>query len=146
VLIQGGALTNVAPDDLAWPLAPQVEAVRLGLYALARLGSFDALASAVLDAAGNPVSTWWPVAYALGRVGDPRAAQPLLALLPAPGGFTVAFAARGLGTLKAQTAAARLREIVGARRRDPAIVVQPVRALARFAIRSPFSSSRPCSL
>src|SRR4030095_8998226 len=34
--IQGGALMNVAPDDLSWPLAPPTEAIRLGFYALVR--------------------------------------------------------------------------------------------------------------
>ena len=55
--IKAGALTGVAPDDLTYPLAPPVEAVRLGLYALVRLGSYEALAAAVLDANGQPVST-----------------------------------------------------------------------------------------
>jgi len=129
VHVQAGALTAVAPDDLAWPLAPPVEATRLGLYALVRLGSFDGIASDVLDAGGMPVSTWWPVAYALGRSGDARAAPALLALLPTPGRFTAAFAARGLGALKAQGAAAALRDIVGTRQRDPAIVIESIRAL-----------------
>ena len=128
--IQGGALTNVAPDDLAWPLAPPVEAARLGLYALVRLGSYDAIASDVLDANGAPVSTWWPVAYALGRAGDARATPALLSLLQTPGRFTAAFAARGLGALKAQSAAAALRDIVAKRQRDPAIVIEAIRALA----------------
>jgi len=138
-LVQGGALTNVAPDDLAWPLAPPVEATRLGLYALVRLGSYDGIASDVLDANGAPISTWWPVAYALGRAGDARAVPALTALLATPGRFTAAFAARGLGALKAQNAAGALRDIVDKRQRDPAIVVEAIRALA--AIRDP--ASRP---
>ena len=129
-LIQGGALTNVAADDLAWPLAPPVEATRLGLYALVRLGSYDGIASSVLDANGTPVSTWWPVAYALGRSGDARAVPALIALLPTPGRFTAAFAARALGALKTPNAAAALRDIVTRRQRDPAIVIEAVRALA----------------
>jgi cyclophilin family peptidyl-prolyl cis-trans isomerase/HEAT repeat protein len=128
--IQAGALVNVAPDDLGWPLAPPVEAARLGLYALVRLGSFDGIASDVLGPDGAPVSTWWPVAYALGRSGDARATAALLALLPTPGRFTAAFAARGLGALKAQGAAPALREIVDKRQRDPAIVIESIRALA----------------
>ena len=128
--VQGGALMNIAPDDLAWPMAPPVESARLGLYALVRLGSFDAIASAVLDASGAPASTWWPVAYALGRAGDARAAPALVALLATPGRLTAAFAARGLGALKAQSASAALRDIVMRRQRDPAVVIQAVRALA----------------
>ena len=46
--IKAGALMGVAPDDLTYPLSPPAEAVRLGLYALARLGAYDALAAAVL--------------------------------------------------------------------------------------------------
>ena len=138
-LIQGGALTNVAADDLAWPLAPPADATRLGLYALVRLGSYDGIASSVLDANGAPVSTWWPVAYALGRSGDARAVPALIALLPTPGRFTAAFAARGLGALKAPNAAAALRDIVTRRQRDPAIVIEAARALA--AIRD--TASRP---
>ena len=38
--IKAGALTGVAPDDLTYPLSPAAEAVRLGLFALARLGSY----------------------------------------------------------------------------------------------------------
>ena len=128
--VQSGALMNIAPDDLAWPLAPAVESARLGLYALVRLGSFDAIASAVLDASGAPASTWWPVAYALGRAGDARAAPALVSLLATPGRLTAAFAARGLGALKAQSASTALRDIVMRRQRDPAVVIQAVRALA----------------
>ena len=137
-LVQAGALTNIGPDELTYPLSPQAEAARLGLYALVRLGSFDGIAQSVLAGGrGAPVSTWWPVAFALGRSGDERAAPPLMALLQTPGRFTAAFAARGLGALKAQSAAAALRDIVNARQRDPAVVVEAVRALA--AIRDPAS-------
>jgi cyclophilin family peptidyl-prolyl cis-trans isomerase/HEAT repeat protein len=128
--VQGDVLMSIAPDDLAWPLSPQIESARLGLYALVRLGSFDGIASAVLDASGGPVSTWWPVAYALGRAGDARAVPPLLSLLATPGRFTAAFAARGLGTLKAQNASTALRDIVMKRQRDAVVVIQAIRALA----------------
>jgi HEAT repeat protein/cyclophilin family peptidyl-prolyl cis-trans isomerase len=128
--LQGGALNAVAADDLAFPLAPPVEAVRLGLYALVRLGSYDAIASCVVNPNGAPVSAWWPIAYALGRAGDARATPTLTVLLQTPGRFTAAFAARGLGTLKAQNAAPALRDIVDKRQRDPAIVIEAIRALA----------------
>jgi HEAT repeat protein len=128
--IQGGALNAVAADDLAFPLAPPVEAVRLGLYALVRLGSYDAIASCVVNPNGAAVSAWWPIAYALGRAGDARAAPTLTTLLQTPGRFTAAFAARGLGTLKAQNAAPALRDIVDKRQRDPAIVIEAIRALS----------------
>jgi cyclophilin family peptidyl-prolyl cis-trans isomerase/HEAT repeat protein len=128
--IQGGALNTVAPDDLGWPLAPPVEAVRLGLYALVRLGSYDGIASSVVNPNGAPVSAWWPIAFALGRSGDARAVPTLTALLPTQGRFTAAFAVRGLGALKALNAAPALRDIVDKRQRDGAIVVEAVRALA----------------
>ena len=130
-LVQAGALKDLAADDLTYPQAAPAEAVRLGLYALVRLGSFDGIASSVLSGgSGTPVSTWWPIAYALGRAGDMRAVPALTALLPTPGRFTAAFAARGLGALKAESAAATLRDIVDKRQRDPAVVIEAIRALA----------------
>jgi HEAT repeat protein/cyclophilin family peptidyl-prolyl cis-trans isomerase len=128
--VQGGALNTVAPDDLTSPLAPPVEAVRLGLYALVRLGSYEGIATSVVNTNGAPVSAWWPVAFALGRSGDARAVPALTVLLATPGRFTAAFAARGLGALKAQNAAPALRDIVDKRQRDPAVVIEAMRALA----------------
>ena len=104
--IKSGALTGLAPDDLTYPLSAPAETARLGLYALARLGAYDALAAAVL-VNGQPVSTWWPVAYALQRVGDPRAAPALMALVNTPGRFTASFAVKGLGSSKATRGGAR---------------------------------------
>jgi cyclophilin family peptidyl-prolyl cis-trans isomerase len=131
-----GALGAIEPDDLSYPLAPPVEAVRLGLYALVRLGSYEALAAAALDAKGQPISRWWPVAYALQRLGDARAVQTLLTLLNTPGRYTAAFAARGLGTTKATQAAATLRGLIEQRRADPAVLVQALRALASIGDRA----------
>jgi cyclophilin family peptidyl-prolyl cis-trans isomerase/HEAT repeat protein len=128
--IKAGALMAIAPDDVGYPLTPAAEAARLGLYALVKLGSYEALAAAVLDASGQPVSSWWPVAYALQRLGDAKAATALLTLLKTPGRYTAAFAARGLGVIKAQAAAGALREIVQQRRGDQAVVIQAIRALA----------------
>jgi cyclophilin family peptidyl-prolyl cis-trans isomerase/HEAT repeat protein len=127
--IKAGALTGLAPDDLSYPMSAPIEAVRLGLFALARLGAFDALAPAVL-VNGQPISTWWPVAYALQRVGDARAAPALLALANTPGRFTASFAVKGLGSSKATQAATVLRQMVEQRKQHPAVVVQAVRSLA----------------
>jgi cyclophilin family peptidyl-prolyl cis-trans isomerase/HEAT repeat protein len=128
--VKAGVLATIAPGELGYPLAPAVEATRLGLYALARLGAYDSLAAAALDDAGNPVSRWWPVAYALQRTPDLRAARPLLALLSTPGRFTAAFSARGLGALKtAPGIAPPLREIVQQRSADPAVIIEAVRSL-----------------
>ena len=63
--VKAGAMATVVADESGYPLSPEVEATRLGLYALARLKAYDPLAAAVLDASGAPVSRWWPVAYAL---------------------------------------------------------------------------------
>jgi HEAT repeat protein len=49
---------------------------------------------------GRALTTWWPVAYALQRVEDPRAAPALAHLLGVRARYTPAFAARGLGALK----------------------------------------------
>jgi cyclophilin family peptidyl-prolyl cis-trans isomerase/HEAT repeat protein len=125
-----GAFTGIEPDDLRHPISNTTEAARLAIYALVRLGSYDALAAAVLDAAGQPVSRWWPVAYALGRINDQRAAPALLDLLETPGRFTAAFAARGLAGLKAAQALPALQRIAAERKADPAVVVQAVRGLA----------------
>ena len=110
-------------------MAPAVDAARLGLYALVRLNDFEAVAATVLDASGQPVSSWWPIAYALQRPGDARAAPALLTLLTTPGRYTAAFAARGLGAIKAHGAAGPLRQIVEQRRAHPAVVIQAVRSL-----------------
>jgi cyclophilin family peptidyl-prolyl cis-trans isomerase/HEAT repeat protein len=127
--VAAGALAKIEPDELNYPLDPPVEAARLGLYALTRLRAYEAMAAAVLDQQGQPVSRWWPVAYSLQRVGDPRAAPVLLTLLGTPGRFTASFAARGLAGVKATQAAAHLREIITERRRDPAVIIQAIRAL-----------------
>ena len=128
--VAAGALDGVVADDLTYPLAPAVEAARLGLYALVRLGSFDALWAAAVDASGQPASPWWPIAYAIQRLGDPRGGPTLIALLNTPGRYTAAFAARGLGVMKAQAAVAPLRQIVEGRAAPSAVVIQAIRALA----------------
>jgi cyclophilin family peptidyl-prolyl cis-trans isomerase len=127
--IKNGALSGIAADDMAYPKAPAVEAVRLGVYALVRLGSYDALAGAVLES-GRPRSRWWPMTYALQRINDARAVPALLELLKGDGQLTRAFAARGLGQLKAQSAAAALAAMADNNGEATAVRVQAVRALA----------------
>jgi cyclophilin family peptidyl-prolyl cis-trans isomerase/HEAT repeat protein len=128
--VRAGALAGMDADELGFPLAPNVEATRLGLYALARLGSFDALAAASLDAEGQPVSRWWPVASALQQLGDQRGSPALMALLNTPGRYTAAFAARGLGAMRSLAAAAPLRQIVEQQTTHQAVVIQAMRALS----------------
>jgi HEAT repeat protein/cyclophilin family peptidyl-prolyl cis-trans isomerase len=128
--VTSGALRDIAPDDLGHPKAPATEAVRLGMYALVRLSAYDALASALLDASGQPVSRWWPVAYAFQRVGDTKATPVLLALLQGEGAMTRAFAARGLGALKEPRAAGPLVALLGKADEPNAVRIQATRAVA----------------
>jgi cyclophilin family peptidyl-prolyl cis-trans isomerase/HEAT repeat protein len=127
--VAAGVLRPLTADNLDYPLSPEVEAARLALYALARLGNYDALASAVVDERGAPVSAWWPVAYALQRVGDARAAPALSSLLT-QGRYTTSFAIRGLAAAKDTSIIPDLRAFVQDRKADRAIVIQAVRALA----------------
>ena len=126
-----GSLTRVAPDDLRYPLDPVVEAFRLGVYALARLKAYEALAAAVLQPDGRPLLGWWPVAYALQRTRDPRAVPALLALARGEGTDTRAFAAAGLGALKERSAVDVLLPMATAWASDPRAAVAAVRALGQ---------------
>jgi cyclophilin family peptidyl-prolyl cis-trans isomerase/HEAT repeat protein len=128
--IGAGVLNPIAADDVGYPKDATVEAVRLGMYALVRLGAYDELAATLLDASGQPRSRWWPVAYAFQRVGNPRAAGTLVALLKGDGQVTRAFAARGLGTLKHEPALPALTSIALAEAEPTAVRVQAVRAVA----------------
>jgi HEAT repeat protein len=134
--VAAGALRGLTPDDLTYPMAPPIEAVRLGLYALARLKSYEPLASVALDAGGQPVSEWWPLAYALGRVEDPRAAGALTALTRSGGNYTRAFAARGLGHAKATASAPVLLPLAEDVARQPLVALEAVRALAALEARA----------
>jgi cyclophilin family peptidyl-prolyl cis-trans isomerase/HEAT repeat protein len=128
--VKAGVLNGIAADDLDYPKPPPVEAVRLGMYALVRLGAYDALAATLLDANGRPVSRWWPVAYAFRRINDPRAAPALLALLQSDGAYTRAFAARGLGTTKDATVVAPLTAVASNAKEITNVRVEAIRALA----------------
>ena len=126
------SVTAMPPDDERTPTAPEAEAFKLGLFALVRLGAYEPIAAAVLDN-GQPISSWWPIAYALQRVEDKRAAPALLQLLGGQGRYTRAFAARGLGRLKDRAAVKPLLGML-----DPAakpgleVVVSAVRALGQI--------------
>ena len=98
--VSADALNGLNADDMGYPKSPAVEAVRLGIYALVRLGSYDGLAGALLDTQGRARSRWWPMAYGFQRVNDPRAAGVLLDLFAGEGQLTRSFAARGLAASK----------------------------------------------
>ena len=123
------AAYDLEPDDLTHPLSDEVEAFRLGLYALAELQAFEPLAEAVLIDDGRPILWWWPVAYALGRTEDPRALTALAALTGVQGRIGVALAARGLGSLGDPRGVEALEELLRIERRDRFVVASAVRAL-----------------
>jgi len=126
------ALNGINPDDMGWPKPPAAEAVRLGAYALVRLGSYDGLASAFIGGDGHVRNRWWPIAYAFQRVGDARAVPALLELLGGDGQLTRAFAARGLGNSKDQRATAPLLAAADDAGAPLAVRIQSVRGLAQL--------------
>jgi cyclophilin family peptidyl-prolyl cis-trans isomerase/HEAT repeat protein len=129
---QQGNAAAIEPDLERYPMdPPPLEAFRLGIYALVRLKAYDALASAVLDD-GRPITAWWPVAYALSRIDDPRAAPALTTLLSGNGTYSRAFAARGLGLARAQGAVDALIAQIQPDRLNPFIAVSAIRALAQI--------------
>ena len=78
-------------------------------------GRTSQLSAAVLDPSGQRVTRWWPAAYALGRIEDQRAQPALLAYSQAPGKYSIAFAARGLGAIKDPAA---VEPLIAARQRS----------------------------
>jgi HEAT repeat protein/cyclophilin family peptidyl-prolyl cis-trans isomerase len=133
--VRGGALASIQPDDLGYPLSPEAEAFRLGLYALVRLKAYDATAAAILDTGGLPAVRWWPAAYALSRLGDKRALPALQALLKSEGSYTQAFAARGLGGLKDPAAIDLLLETLKKPELSPRVQYRVVEALGAIGDR-----------
>ena len=145
-VVESGALANVHADEMGWPLAPEVEAFRLGIYALVRLKAADVLLPAILDANGRPRSGWWPVAFALRRTEtlavagdptsirvDPRTLGALTALLKGDGFYSGAFAAQGLGLSKQPEAAVPpLLEVLASPTPRTAVRLQAVRGLGRL--------------
>ena len=130
--IQQGAIASIQPDDERWPATPEADAVRLGLFALVRLKGWAPLASAVLGADGHPVSAWWPIAFALQRINDPRAVPALEELARSPGRYSRGFALRGLGELKDRAAVPLLIDTLKRSGDDPAIASTAIRALGQL--------------
>lgn len=128
-----GNVAALPPDLERYPMdPPAAEAFRLGIEALVRLKAYDALAAAVLDPSGRPITQWWPVAYSLSRIEDPRAVPALTMLLNGPGTYTRAFAARGLGLAKTTAAVERLLGLVKPDQIQPLLAVAAERALAQI--------------
>jgi cyclophilin family peptidyl-prolyl cis-trans isomerase/HEAT repeat protein len=132
-MAEAGGLASVPADELGWPLAPEVEAFRLGLYALVRLKAADVLVPLVLDANGRPRSEWWPIAFALRRTEDPRTLAPMTALVKGNGFYAAAFAAQGLGLSKQPDAAVPvLLDVLASPTPRAAVRLQAVRGLGRL--------------
>jgi cyclophilin family peptidyl-prolyl cis-trans isomerase/HEAT repeat protein len=125
-------IAAITPDDEEWPKSPEIELCRLALFALVRLRDFDALARVAQDEQGQPISQWWPVAFALQRIGDARAAPALLALASSPGVYTPAFALRGLAAAKDRRLVAPATAIATRADADVRLRVAAVRALGQI--------------
>ena len=128
--VNADALNGLNPDDMGHPKSAAAEAVRLGAYALVRLGSYDGLASAFVDGNGRPRSRWWPIAFAFQRVNDPRGVPVLIELFNGEGQLTRAIAARGLGASKDQRAAGLLVKAAEDAAQPLAVRIQAVRGVA----------------
>ena len=126
---------DLDPEDLSYPLSAEIEAFRLGLYALGVLGAYEPLADAVLQENGQPVLWWWPVAYALQKTGDPKALDALVTLAGVQGSVGVGFAAKGLGEIgdtDPSAAADALLALLDLERRDERVIATAIRALANL--------------
>ena len=88
-----------------------------------------------LDASGRPVSTWWPVAYALQRLADARAHACARRAPQHTGPLYTRLCRTGARRHQGSSAAAALRQIIERRAGDPAVVVQAIRAAAAIQAR-----------
>ena len=125
-------IAPIPPDDEAWPKSPEIEICRAALFALVRLRQFEELARVALDADGAPVSQWWPVAYALQRINDARAAPALLKLASVTSVDTAGFALRGLGGLKDARLVPIAADLAGRAEIDLKVRIAAVRALGQI--------------
>ena len=129
-VVQSGALAQPPGDEDDVRRDTPTAACRLAIYALVRLKAFPQLASAMLDASGQPRVRWWPVAYALQRLENPRALPALMTLAKDQNPYARAFAAKGLGALKDRAALPVLMPLVSSGERN--VLVETIRALGRI--------------
>jgi cyclophilin family peptidyl-prolyl cis-trans isomerase/HEAT repeat protein len=132
VATYAAAAAAISPDDARPAVDPASDAFRLGVYALARLKNYDALAGAVLDGDGQPRVQWWPVAYALQRIEDKRALPALLTLARAEHAYARAFAAKGLGALRDPSAVPVLLPLIDPSRAASGAGIEAIRAMGRI--------------
>jgi cyclophilin family peptidyl-prolyl cis-trans isomerase/HEAT repeat protein len=123
---------TLSGDDEEYPKSPEIEACKLTVFALVRLGDFPQLTRVILNQQFAPVSTWWPIAFALQRSGNANAAAPLAQLLTAPGVYSRAFALRGLAALNDARVVAPAMAIVGDANADIRLRAAAIRALAQL--------------
>ncbi|HEY2431549.1 MAG TPA: HEAT repeat domain-containing protein [Vicinamibacterales bacterium] len=131
--VKSGAIANLAPDEEKFGVSPEADAVRLGVFALVRQKGFEPLVAAVQDGGGR-VQGWWPFAYALRRINDPRAIPLLRQLAATPGRYTRAFAVRGLGALKDTNSIPLLGSMLGQSKGDAALAASLVMALKDMGV------------
>jgi cyclophilin family peptidyl-prolyl cis-trans isomerase/HEAT repeat protein len=129
-IIESGAFSTVPGDEDDARRDTPSAAVRLAIFALARLRAYPALASAVLNPDGQPRMAWWPVAYALQRVEDANAVNALLTLARDANAYTRAFAVKGLGAMKARSALPVLMPLLTSG--DRGVLIETIRALGKI--------------
>ena len=129
-LMESGAVAQLPPDAEDAARDTPAAAFRLGVYALVRLKAYGPLAAVVLDGAGQPRVRWWPVAYALQRLEDPRAQGALMTLAREAHPYTRAFAVKGLGAIKSRAAVPMLVPLA-AGGNNP-VTIEAIRALAKI--------------
>jgi cyclophilin family peptidyl-prolyl cis-trans isomerase/HEAT repeat protein len=126
------AAAAVAPDDARAEVGAAADAFKLGVYALARLKNYDALAASVLGPDGQPRLQWWPVAYALQRIEDKRALPALLTLAGVESTHTRTFAVKGLGGLRDPSAVPVLLPLIEPSRATSGTTIEAIRAMGRI--------------
>jgi HEAT repeat protein/cyclophilin family peptidyl-prolyl cis-trans isomerase len=129
-IVQSGALSRPPGDEDDRRRDTPTAACRLSVFALVRLKAYPALAAAVLDGTGQPRVRWWPIAYALQRLEDPRGLPALLTLAKDANPYARAFAVKGLGVLKDRSALPTLMTLLSSG--DRGVLVETVRALGRI--------------
>jgi HEAT repeat protein/cyclophilin family peptidyl-prolyl cis-trans isomerase len=128
-VVASGALAETPGSDADTARDTPVGAFRLAVFALVRLNAYNELAAVVLDGA-QPRVRWWPVAFALQRLEDPRALPALVTLAGDPHPLTRAFAAKGLGGMKDPSAVPVLLPLAEGGERS--VIIEAIRALGRL--------------
>ena len=129
-IVQSSAVAQTPADEEDVRRDTPAAALRLGVYALVRLKAYEVLAASVLDASGQPRVSWWPIAFTLQRLEDPRALPALLSLTKDAHPYTRAFAVKGLGALKDRSALPVLMPLLTSG--DRPVLIETIRAFGRI--------------